>query len=387
MAGVSTRYSMLSIFLMVQLRLTSSHRVVSHFHGEASRDNKAHMGISLHARADANHSRAEEVLEDVLVCNRDGMKNFAKLFNQPELEHGKYVGDVEYNNPNSDEVALFLYPNPDSHGADVFKIDRYVCARMLGLTKFASVKMRYLPSMDAAFTELEKSTENGKTLQHLVLGGHGAYHTLHWGNNSALDLGNGTVDRFLEKIREKAPDSLLLDSCSTAQKQHKGGITLCKHVANKTLESCQPDLCPNRTGVGHVFCSSVPLDNSMMDITSYQPYRIKMTEDGKRKGVHYTNRHTIKVGDKLHARYWQYGSGATGREMNCTVESINCDGSINLVYSDGDHQTVAFGMITEAEDMENDALCGSGMRNSLPGGAAKTISFLLLLALNFFLSA
>lgn len=296
-------------------------------------------------------------------------KNHSQWANNIKSAHNFVINDgslqdLSFTHPNSELIVLYLFPARDDPRSKVWHLSDSMCGRLLAFTKLASVRVRYVSSNRQAVLELQAVRNSGKKLVHLVMGGHGNRLQLAWNTctqrthpcmKSYLQPGEPT-EELMQEVRAQAPQSLLLDSCSTGAKNARGTDTLCKWIASQVLASSwRPH------GVSHVFCSSKKYSVSFdLDIQSFKPFHAEIhSVDGRKGTVHYTNIHRLRMGDRVRAYSWSFEAPDVGNRLyklshnqrssaskNAVVRDIHSDGSVKLEFAKGKVQTVPVGFVT-----------------------------------------
>lgn len=160
-------------------------------------------------------------------------------FSEEKLTEDKWYQpwelNLQYDHPQyPDDIALYMYPLEDHNGAfslceinEEGEFERLMCKRLLAVSDRYSVQMVRVSNTVQAQLELEGVADfrSGKQRIHrLVLGGHGRFHKLAWGDDSendgspaALDYINlpATTESFLSAARGKLADNAVVfcDSC------------------------------------------------------------------------------------------------------------------------------------------------------------------------------
>jgi len=137
--------------------------------------------------------------------------------------------NLQYDHPQyPDDLALYMYPLEDHNGAfslceinEEGEFERLMCKRLLAVSERYSVKMVRVSNTVDAKMEIEGIE---RRIHRLVLGGHGRFHKLAWGDDSendgspaALDYINlpATTESFLKAAQSKLADNAVVfcDSC------------------------------------------------------------------------------------------------------------------------------------------------------------------------------
>eukprot|EP00929_Paragymnodinium_shiwhaense_P100712 TRINITY_DN6323_c0_g1_i4.p1 TRINITY_DN6323_c0_g1~~TRINITY_DN6323_c0_g1_i4.p1 ORF type:complete len:315 (-),score=42.61 TRINITY_DN6323_c0_g1_i4:106-1050(-) len=169
----------------------------------------------------------------VQIVGVDFNKDYYKIVTYSDLTprrvevydtHGKFKAGINY--------VLFLYPTDDPNGA--FAYTQLFCSRIsCWQDRGYKVVLRRISTNAEGIAILEKFPD--RSLQHVVLGGHGSSEGIRWGSREGHDV-ELTHERmrlslgwnsksFMRLLRQKLQligSTVLLDSCSTASSTGSG---------------------------------------------------------------------------------------------------------------------------------------------------------------------